>query len=974
MAMREFDAPESWPYTGNLGRVESGLLHWRDAVHRLDPGPDRDFAEAFPDTPAGNAMLATIFGASPFLGRCVIRDPGYVRALWEQGPDRCVDDVVTQLQALPCDADRSSVASALRLARRRVALAVGLADIAQAWDLKAVTSALTRFAETACSVAFRQLLTELSRRGALDLADSEDPERDSGLIALGLGKLGGCELNYSSDIDLILLYDPTTVPTDRRYEIASNLIKLARSFVALLAEPTVEGRVFPVDLRLRPDPVSMPLVVSTESALRYYEQRGQTWERAALIKARPVAGDIKAANAFLDQLKSFVWRSDLDFTTVQDLHGIKKRIDAQHRGGQIGVPGQNLKLGRGGIREIEFFAQAHQLVWGGTDRSLRTPATCASLRALTESGRIPVKVSQALTAAYTYLRGVEHRIQMVADKQTHSLPTDRAELETLARFLGHPSDAAFAQELEGHLRQVEQQYESFFELPREMTEASAATALSHGSASDSISRLERMGFRNAERAFEIIEKWRTGRSLAARDARALRLLQALTPSLVIAMCGTQDPDLAMDRFDRMIDRIPDGYQAFTLFQANLHVMETVAEIMVSAPKIGALLTARPSLLEDLLDPKTDSSPPGRTALEASVTTLMQDAGEYGDAVDRLREWVEASRFRVGVQVLFRSLDPLDAPPLLSDIADCAVSMLLRRAETEVADKHGHNPGAGTAVVATGRFGTRALSFESGLEIEFRHFAPQGRSSGDPVGTSAADYGREIEALVLSGLRGRPGQRQIYACRVAGRAIESASLQDTPRAGEPAGRARLVAWTDGITDRAKEAIPKAVSGIWNPDTLRARLAAGGRETKAESAQPRAWNVDQRPGGLVDIELLTDYLWSCESPRMGTPETRTTGEALAELAEKGAVSPEDATCLIEGWKLWTRILALQRLSGTDRDGESVPERLRPLFQAAADTDSFDGVTLRMERAADAVRAVCNRLLSPKDQDAAYFSPEE
>ena len=972
--MREFDAPESWPCTGNPGRVESGLLHWKDAVHRLDRGSDRDFADAFPGTPSGKAMLATIFGASPFLGRCVVRDPGYVRALWERGPDRCVADAIERVQALPLDAGPGSAANALRVARRRVALAVGLADIAQVWDLEAVTSALTRFAETACSVAFRQLLTDLSSRGAFELADTEDPERDSGLIALGLGKLGGCELNYSSDIDLILLYDAAAVPSDRRYEISSKLMKLARSFVGLLAEPTAEGRVFPVDLRLRPDPVSMPLVVSTESALRYYEQRGQTWERAALIKARPVAGDIQAANAFLDRLKSFVWRPDLDFATVQDLHGIKKRIDAQHRGGQIGVPGQNLKLGRGGIREIEFFAQAHQLVWGGTDRPLRVPATCAALRALAESGRIPVKASEALTAAYAYLRGVEHRIQMVADKQTHSLPTDRAELETLARFLGYSSEAAFAQELEGHLRQVEQQYESFFELPREMTEASASTALSHGSASESISRLERMGFRDAGRAFEIIEKWRTGRCLAARDDRALRLLQALTPSLVIAMCGTQDPDLAIDRFDHMIDRIPDGYQAFTLFQANLHVMETVAEIMVAAPKIGAMLTARPTLLEVLLDPRTDSSPPGRTALEASVTTLLRDAGKYGDAVDRLREWVEASRFRVGVQVLFRSLDPLDAPPLLSDIADCAVSVLLGRAETELADNHGCFPGAGTAVVATGRFGNRALSFDSGLEITFRHVTPHCSSPDDPAGISAADYGREIEALVLSGLRGRPGQRQIYACTVAGRAGEGDSFPDALPTAESAGRSRLVAWTAGITEQAKQAIRKVVPETRSPGRLRARLAAARDGTRAESAQPRSWNVDQRPGGLVDIEFLTDYLWSREAPHSGAAGTRTTGEALAALAQKGIVSPEDATCLIEGWELWTRILALQRLSSTDQSGDNIPERLRPLFQAAAGTESFDDVALRIESAADAVRAVCNNLLSPNDQDAARFTPEE
>ncbi len=962
--MRGFDAPESWPCTGNPGRVELGLLNWKDAVQRLGPGKDREFAEAFPSTPAGHAMLSTVFGASPFLGRCIVRDPGYLRTLWDSGPDRCVDDALARLRALPLDAGRSPAARALRVARRQVALAVALADISQNWDLGAVTGALTRFAETACTVAFRQLLAELGRAGALELSDRADPERDSGVIALGLGKLGGRELNFSSDIDLILLYDPEIVPTDRRWEISSNLMKLARSFIALLAEPTEDGCVFPVDLRLRPDPVSMPLVVSTESALRYYEQRGQTWERAALIKARPVAGDFGAANAFLARLRPFIWRSDLDFATVQDLHDIKKRIDAQHRGGHIGMPGQNLKLGRGGIREIEFFAQAHQLVWGGEDRSLRTPATCDALRALAESGRIPVRTSEALTKAYAYLRGAEHRIQMVADKQTHSLPADPAELETLALFLGHSSDAAFANVLEGHLRQVEQHYESFFELPREMTDASASTALSHRSRSESVSRLERMGFHDPDSAFEIIEKWRTGRCLAARDSRALELLQALTPSLVIAMCGTQDPDLAIERFDRMIDRIPDGYRAFTLFQANLHVMETVAEIMVSAPKIGAMLTARPSLLGVLLDPTIDSSPPSRTAMEASVTKRVLDAATYGDAVDQLREWVEASRFRVGVQVLFRSLDPLDAPPLLSDIADCAVCVLIGRAEAELAAKYGHLEGAGTAIVATGNFGSRALNLDSGLEIAFHHIAPESTGSGSSGGISAAKYFRDLETLILSGLRGRPGQRQIYACMTTGHLIEGPSLQDAlPATGSGSagvGRARLVACTGATTKRVKEAIVRALSLHRDSEGIQTRIAAMRDETRAEAARSRAWSVGLRPGGLVDIEALTGFLWSRETPHGETLGVRTSGEALAALERKSAVTPEDAACLIDGWELCTRILTLQHLSDTDRGSRHIPRRLRPLFQAAAGTESFEGVEPRIEAAAAAVRAVCNRLL--------------
>ena len=948
-----------------------------EAARRLESGLERDFAESLPGIPAGKAMLACLFGASPFLGSCAVRDPAYLRALWERGPDRCVDDALTGLRALPLDSDGDAAARALRVARRQVAFAVGLADIAQIWNLKAVTDALTHFAEAACSVALRHLLNRLSNRGGLSLPHSEDPERDSGLLALGLGKLGGRELNYSSDIDLILLYDPAVVPAAKRYEIPSHLMKLARSFVALLAEPTVDGRVFPVDLRLRPDPVSMPLVLSTEAALRYYGKRGQTWERAALIKARPVAGDSKAAESFLARLEPFVWQTELNFATVQDLHDIKKRIDSQHRGGQIGALGQNIKLGRGGIREIEFFAQAHQLVWGGADRTLRTRPTRDALRALADSGRIPAEVSETLAAAYGYLRGVEHRIQMVTDKQTHSLPKDPADFETLALFLGYPDAEAFRAGLEFHLRQVERQYESFFELPRELTEASASSALARGNPRKIVERLGRMGFRDPEAAFGIIEKWRTGRYRAASDAGALELLQSLTPALVIAMCGTHDPDLAIRRFDGMIHRLSDGLQVFSLFQANLHVMESVAEILVAAPTIGAILTVRPSLLEALLDPWTDSSPPTHAALEASLASHLRAAEAFGDVVDRLREWVEAARFRVGVQVLFHSLDPLDAPPLLSDIADCAVSVLLQRAEATVATKHGRIEGAGAAVVATGKFGSRELTFDSGLNFALHYTAPESARADGPDKIPPFEYFCGVGALMRSGLRGRPGQRQIYPCTADGRAIELDSLKRKLAVEEwdPArlGQVRMVACTGGIGERVDGVIRTALSSPRNPQALRARVAAmrGRIEPDCPSAGP--WSVEHRPGGAVDIELVAQYLRLREATGDPVIPAGTTGEALQALERSGVLSLEDTARLLEGWRLWTGILTLQHLSDGNLHRGCIPERLRPLFQAVAGAALFEDVEPRMDAVASGVRAVCDRILGLPEREPSTLNPE-
>lgn len=957
---RSLKDPQVWPRTGNPERVKSGLRSWQDAARELSPGGDRDFAEAFPRTPDGKSMLACIFGASPFLGSLAVRDPGSVRALWEYGPARCVATVLDGLRSLAPDCGEREAARELRVARRKVALAVALADIGGLWDVAAVTAALTGLAEAACSLGFRVLLTKLAARGAVSPPHSDDPERDSGLIALGLGKLGGRELNFSSDIDLILLYDPDVLPAFRRYEVPGHLMRLARWFIALLAEPTVDGQAFRVDLRLRPDPVSTPLVLSTKSALQYYERRGQTWERAAMIKARPVAGDIVAGNQYLRRLEPFIWRDHLDFATVQDLHDIKKRIDAQHRGGIIGEPGQNIKLGRGGIREIEFFAQTHQLIWGGTNPSLRTIPTCGALRALSDAGHIPREVTGALSNSYVYLRRVEHRIQMVADKQTHSLPRDPARFETLARFLGYPDGKAFSSKLTARLRQVEGQFESFFELPREMTEASASSTLAKRSQGDTVDRLGRMGFRDPGAAFEIIEKWRTGRSLAARDERALTLLQSLTPSLVIAMCGTEDPDLAIQRFDGMIDRLDHGHRTFTLFQANLHVMESIAEILVAAPAIGAILTARPGLVEALLDPQTDVEQPDRKALEQTLAVKMEGANGYETELDRLREWIDMAKFRVGVQVLFHSLDPLDAMRPLSDIAECAVSTLLRSADEALAACHGRVAGASGVIVAQGRFARREVNFGTALDLVLYHDAPEDAMTDGPERIAAKAYFSKLQRRVVAGLRGRPGTRPAYDCIARQRPANVESLRGRLSEGI-GGRAGLcdprpIAPIGPLAERVQAIVRECFSTARDESRLRSDMSALRERHETELSLPSLWSVESRGGGMADMEVLAHYLRLRAAPVF--PQVlskRTIGELLISLERAGALARKDCMVLLDGWQLWTRILTLQHLLGGSAAGDTVPQRLRELFQSAASTESFDGVEPKIDSVARAVQAI-------------------
>ncbi len=947
------DSVEAWPETGNPERRRVEFLKWKEAAQKLDRGEDRDFAEALPESAGGRAMLACVFGASPFLSSCLIREPSFLRRLWTEGPDRRMQEIFAEIEALPADAGEEAARRALRQARRRTALAVALADIAGIWGFEAVTGALSRFADAACSAALRVLLTRLASRGALAPADPENPAEGSGLIVLGLGKLGGRELNYSSDIDLILLYDPDRVPAQKPYEIQSHFLRLARSFIAMLSERTLDGMAFRVDLRLRPDPISTPLAISTQFAERYYENRGQTWERIALVKARPVAGDLRAAEEFLERLAPFVWRRSLDFAAMRDLHDMKRRIDAQHGNGTIGARGHNLKLGRGGIREIEFFAQTHQLIWGGKDRRLRTIPTCDSLRALTAAGHVPSETSESLIEAYRFLRRCEHRVQMVADKQTHALPKNAAEFETLARFLGYRDGQTFTRDLIDCLRQVELQYESFFEFPFPVKAdgKSVSPTLAEGG------RLRRMGFRNPGAAARIVEKWRSGRCPAARAPRSRELLQSLASPLLIAMCGTADPDLAIERFDRLFDNLQDGLQLFSLLRANLQAMESVAEIMVSAPTVNELLAARPMLLETLVDPETDAPPPGRAALKAELAAHLEPADGYEDALDRLAEWVDQARFRVCAQLLFHSLDPLQAPRLLSDIADCALAALHERTEKDFAERFGRIAGAATALLAVGRLASRSLTVASGLEFVFLYDAPEGAESDGPEKLAAPAYFDRFLTRMLSGLGGRRG---IYKAATSFPRDENAgasaaglaaferflSASAGPRERMALTRARAVASAGSRAARLEESIRGAPPEALDWERLRRGLAAS--SAPAEDAPPARCRA-----GLDAIEALTQYLLLREAPDVAAGGTH--GETIQALAGTGALPGEDAQRLLDAWELWTRIQALQSLIGEDTESRDAPAKLRPLFLSAAGVDSFQAFELRMQAAASAVQEI-------------------
>src|SRR6478736_10170082 len=412
--------------------------------------------------PMLDELVMGLAEGSRYLWELVRADPARLVWLLEAEPERRFDEILIDTKrAIAAARDEADVMRLLRHMKATVALLIALADIGGVWPVMQVIERQTRLADAAVGSAVDYLLADAQRRGRLKVSDPECPAAGSGYIVLAMGKMGAGELNYSSDIDLIVFYDAAT-PLQAT-EPAPFYVRITRALVKLLQERTADGYVFRVDLRLRPDPASTQIAISTAAALDYYESRGQNWERAALIKARPCAGDLVAGEALLGDLSPFIWRKYLDFAAVADVHTMKRQIHAYRGHDQIAVEGHNIKLGRGGIREIEFFVQTQQLIAGGRHPDLRGRQTLPMLDTLAEEKWIERKAAIELRAAYDLLRTVEHRLQMVADEQTQTLPAERDGLERFARFLGFKNRDEFAAILLSHLRAVEKHYVKLFE-------------------------------------------------------------------------------------------------------------------------------------------------------------------------------------------------------------------------------------------------------------------------------------------------------------------------------------------------------------------------------------------------------------------------------------------------------------------------------------------------------------------------------
>ncbi len=860
----------------------------------------------------------------------------------------------------------------LRLFKNDVALLTALCDLAGVWPVMMVTRRLSEAADTAVGMAVRFLFRQAGKRGDWR---AEEPD---GYIVLGMGKYGAFELNYSSDIDLIVFYDLDRIRLKPGAEVQHFFVRLTRDLVRLLNERTEHGYVFRTDLRLRPDPGSTPLAISTEAALNYYESFGQNWERAALIKARPVAGDIAAGAAVLHELEPYIWRKYLDFAAIADIHAMKRQIHAFRGFGQIGVAGHNIKVGRGGIREIEFFAQTQQLIAGGRQPQLRVSDTLSALAALEERGWISADARQELGEAYCFLRMVEHRLQMLADEQTQTLPDDADKLAGLARFCGFADAAAFAQRLTAELECVQGHYVRLFEHSPELTRGDANLVLA-GEADDpaTVEALTKLGFERAPELIGAVRGWHHGRYPAVRSARARELLTEVQPALIEAFAKTASPDLAFIGFDRFLAELPSGVQLFSLLKQNPGLLELIAAIMGSAPRLARVLSKRRRVIDAVLDPGFFGSLPDREQLSAIIAAELKAASDYQEALDRARIINNEQLFLIGVRVLTGTIGAAQAGGAYALLAECMIEAMQAEVEREMVRTHGRVPGGAAAVIAMGKLGGREMTAASDLDLiliyDFDHEAAYSDGLKPlPVTHYYTRYAQRLISAFTSptaegtlyevDMRLRPsGQKGPVATQLSS-FIEYQNKDAWTWEHMALTRARVVSGPAALGG----AVEGAIHRILTMPRDRTKIAADVREMRARIAKEKGtddvWELKQVRGGLVDLEFIAQHLQLVHAAARPQVLSQNTVAALNNLDAAGLLPADAAAVLLPAARLLNDLTQILRLCVDGRfEPPKASDGLKGLLARAAEAPDFKHLEADLAAREAEVAALFDRLVA-------------
>ncbi|WP_309084154.1 bifunctional [glutamine synthetase] adenylyltransferase/[glutamine synthetase]-adenylyl-L-tyrosine phosphorylase [Chelativorans sp.] len=967
MPMRKLvplDAAHAREELASLGKVAGERDCPQLAALLSEGGPLADF-------------LGAVFDLSPYLRDCARRAPQNLEALFGEGLQARLDRLNSEIGAagLAEGASEASVMKALRRLKREAHFLIALGSLAGEANAARTVSRLSFLAEACIRSAADFLLRDADRQGKLRLPDASEPAKGSGWILLAMGKLGARELNYSSDIDLIVLIDPAAPAIVEPLEAVDLFVRLTRRLVRILQDRTEDGYVFRTDLRLRPDPGSTPLALPVEAALNYYEGRGQNWERAAMIKARPIAGDLEAGTRFLGELQPYVWRKYLDYAAIADVHSIKRQIHAHKGHGEIAVLGHNVKLGRGGIREIEFFVQTQQLIAGGRFPELRGRETAAMLEKLAERGWITAEAGEELTAQYWFLREVENAVQMVADEQTHLLPESAEDLERIARLLGYPGGEAFAGAFRQALHTVERHYAALFETAPQLSRG-VGNLVFTGDVDDpgTLNTLSELGFERPSDICRVIRGWHFGRYRVTQSAEARERLTELAPALLETFGRTQRADEALLRFDEFLSGLPSGIQLFSLLQSNPRLLNLLATIMGTAPRLAAIITRRPHVFDGLLDPALLSELPNRAYLSERLETFLSGARAFEDQLDRLRIFAAEQKFLIGIRLLTGSIDASRAGKAFSDLADLTIGAAFEAVQEEFARSHGRVTGGHAAILGMGKLGSRELTAGSDVDLILLYdHAPDAEESDGGKPLAPSHYYARLTQRLIAAVSAPTAEGVLYELdlrlRPSGNKGPVATHIDSFRKYQRTEawtwehmaltRARPVAGDASLAEEARE----EVQAIISMPRDRAKLGRDAVEMRdlLEQEKPARdiWDLKLVKGGIIDLEFIAQVA-SLSGQCLADPRPTGTGEILAALAPDFA-DAQMREELVEAHRLYMMLTQIVRLCLTGPlDPQDVPPGLADILLRSVDLPDLTVLEAHLADTARRVRGHFDRLL--------------
>ena len=819
-------------------------MNFADRITRLPTAFDSDLGDdvvaLFPDFSGDLAKLIHgTSGSSPYLKSLLEKEKEWLSGAVDD-PEAALTTLFSEMREVAPD----QLANALRQGKRRMALLTALADLAGVWQLEDVTGALTDYADLASDLALKAAIGNEIRRKKLPGQTEDDIATAGGMVTLAMGKMGAHELNYSSDIDLICLFDETRFDPDDFYDARSSFVRATRKMSAMLNDLTGEGYVFRTDLRLRPDPAVTPVCLAMEAAERYYESLGRTWERAAYIKARPSAGDLDAGANFLKSLTPFVWRKHLDFTAIQDAHDMRLRI-REHKGlgGPITLSGHNMKLGRGGIREIEFFTQTRQLISGGRDPYLRDNRTVPALGKLAEKGWVPEETAEILGRHYRAHREIEHRIQMVNDAQTHDLPKSPEGMQRIACLMGRDL-SEMTDDISERLTEVHELTEGFF-----APDAGAGEVLH-------------------EFDTDVIQRWKTYPAL--RSERAVKIFDRLKPELLERLGDTAHPNQALLALDGFLAGLPAGVQLFSLFEANTHLIDLLVDIVGTAPALGRHLSRNSGVFDAVIGGSFFTDWPSQSGLQTElIDMLAREGDDYEAKLDTARRWAKERHFQIGVHHLRGLISAGEAGEHYADLASASLAALWPVVVAKFAEKHGDMPGHGAMVLGMGSLGAGRLNAASDLDlIVIYDSGGVDASDGRRPLASRAYYARLTQAMVTA-MTAQTAQGRLYEVdmrlRPSGtQGPVATSITSFKEYQENQAwtwehlaltRARPVAGEPGLMQEVEAFRRALLSGAGDQAKIREDVRDMRDKIAAAKSPTGIWDAKIGRGRLQDIELIS-----------------------------------------------------------------------------------------------------------------------